>query len=154
MLLVRQEQGLSLFLLIVWQSHRDRGDSFGYFKCLVHAHGKLHQFHNPFQFLVHLVCNEAYTDMCLYPSWGKVKDWPCLQIALCDTKRPLHYPKPVILGNDFPCLHVGIGDVAFPSVPLLIILDLVLIDGDIDIVRYLKELVVASPVDALLLDGS
>ena len=59
----------------------------------------------------------------------------------------------MVLGNNLFCCNGCVGDISFPAIPFLILLDFLLIDGNAYVIRYLKELVVTPPVDALLLDG-
>ena len=120
--------------------------------CLVYTHRELHQFHNPLLFFVNLVCYEADADVRLNPSGREMEHWLCSQIAFRNSECTFHHPKLMVLGCNLFCRDVGVCDISLSSVPPLILQDFLLIDGDFDIIGYLKELVVTPPVDALFLD--
>ena len=101
-------------------------------------------------FGINLVGDEADTDVSLNAVLGEVENRSCLEFSLRHAERPLHHPQAVIPGDDAAGVEVGVGDVALQSVPATVFRNLVLHDGDIHVLAYLKELVVASAVDIFL----
>jgi len=80
------------------------------------------QRYDALQFLADLVCDEADTDVCLDALLREVEYRPCLQIALCNTECPFHVPKTVILGYNLYGFKIRVGDIAFQTIPLLVVL--------------------------------
>ena len=58
----------------------------------------------------------------------------------------------MILGNDTLGIKVCIGDISFQTIPLAVLGNLLLADGDLYILADFKELVVSSFIDLLLRD--
>ena len=83
-----------------------------------------------------------------------MEHWACFQIPLCDPECLFHYPETVVLRYHLLRLYDRVRDISLPSVPLGILGNPLLVDDNAHVVRYLKKLVVASPVDVLFLDGA
>ena len=95
------------------------------------------------QFFIDFIGNEAYTDVSFYPAFRKVEDGPHFKISLADPECPFDYPKAMILVYNILCVEVGIGDIALQSVPSFVFGNPLTADGDLHVLAYLKELVVA-----------
>ena len=67
-------------------------NGFSSIKHLVHTHPNFVDRNEPFQFLIYFVGDEANADMCLYPTFRKVKHRTYFQISLWNTKCAFHYP--------------------------------------------------------------
>ena len=102
------------------------------------------------QFFIDFIGNEAYTDVSFYPAFRKVEDGPHFKISLADPECPFDYPKAMILVYNILCVEVGIGDIALQSVPSFVFGNPLTADGDLHVLAYLKELVVAPLVDFVL----
>lgn len=138
----------------MWHPHCDCWYRLGNLKYLVNTHRKLHQFHDAFPLLIHLVGNEANTDVRFYPSCCKVKNRTYFKVSFRYTEGPLHDPELVILAHDFLCRHIRICDVPLPTVPSDIFFHFLLVDGYAYVPGNLKKLVVPSSVETFLLDDS
>ena len=57
-------------------------NGFSSIKHLVHTHPNFVDRNEPFQFLIYFVGDEANADMCLYPTFRKVKHRTHFQISL------------------------------------------------------------------------
>ena len=86
------------------------------------------------------------------PTFSEVEYRSCFECALGDAEGTFHYPQTMILDDDFRGGEVGIGNVAFESVPLCIGGDSLLVNAYHDIVPDDGELVVTALVDVPLLD--
>lgn len=84
---------------------------------LVHAHLDVCKFQYPLQFLVHLQCNEAYTDMGFYPATCEVEHRTYLNLRFGNAESPFHIPKVVICGIYLFSRYRSVGQVSFQSVP-------------------------------------
>ena len=105
------------------------------------------------EFLVELVGNKADADVGLNAALSEVEDWPGFKVAFGDAEGAFHYPQPVILLYDIGCRQVGVGNVAFQSVPPRVGFDFGFVDAHDYVVLYREELFVAALVDVLFADA-
>ena len=91
--------------------------------------------------------------MGLNAALSEVEDWPGFKVAFGDAEGAFHYPQPVILLYDIGCRQVGVGNVAFQSVPPRVGFDFGFVDAHDYVVLYREELFVAALVDVLFADA-
>ena len=71
--LLRQEECLSEVSPVFRHPYPDCRDSFGCLKHLIDTHPNLVNGNESLQFLIYLIGDEANADMCLYPTFCKMK---------------------------------------------------------------------------------
>lgn len=92
--------------------------------------------------------------MGLDAPFGKVKDWPCLQLAFHHPEGSLHTPKFVVPLYHGTCLEVCVGHVTFEPVPTRVVSDSLFINADMNVIFDNQKFVVAALVDVLFADLS
>lgn len=115
-----------------------------------HAHANILHLDNSFQLLIDFICDETDADVCFYSAFCKVKHRTHVQRALRYAERTLNDPESVIFRNYLLCFKIRIRNVTLQPVPCAILCNLGLADDDLDILAYLKKLVVSPSVDLLL----